>query len=375
MSISSDDKKIRVLLTPAMATDHFLSMDLYLKNLVEALEARADERFAFEVIVPKGVTSTLGRQWRRYVEYPRLIAAYHARYPDAILHVLDHSYAHLCRASMPNILTCHGLENFKLPLRWPWHQALWTYRVRSMRFARQIVAISQDVAADVRRFTATPPDRLSVIYYGIDPLFSPEGPAPAAAATLDPLRRAGERLVLHVGVNIARKNVGLILEAVARLRGEGLPVKFVKVGPDPRDAGYGPQIDRLGLGPHIINLGMLRPEELAGLYRACDVMAFPSLYEGFGRPIVEAQACGLPVVVADTAPANEIGGRGIPTHPPHDAAALAAQLRTVLTDPAARAAVVAAGHENTRRFVWAEHAREIMDLYARVHRDAAAAAG
>jgi len=349
-----------------MAIDQSLSMDLYLENLLAAFAAEPDDRFDLQVVVPTGAGGRLGKQWKRYVEYPRLLAARAARAPGTMVHVLDHSYGHLCRGGFPSVLTCHGLENFKLPLKFPWHQALWTYRVRSMRFARSVVAISEDVAADVRRYTATRPERMRLVYYGIDPVFSPDGPAPAAGAMLAALRQAGERLVLHVGVNIARKNIGVALEAVARLRGEGLPVKFVKGGSDPREDGYAEQIERLGLGPHLVNLGWMKSDELAGVYRACDAMAFPSRHEGFGRPIVEAQACGLPVVVAATDCAREIGGGGSPTHPPDDAPALAAHLRSILTDPAARAAVVEAGFENIRRFSWAEHVRALRELYARV---------
>ncbi len=359
-------RTVPVLLAPAMAIDRSMSMDLYLENLLAAFRAEADARFDFQVVVPTGASGRLGKQWKRYVEYPRLLLREAQRRPGAILHVLDHSYGHLCRTGLPSLLTCHGLENFKLPLRYPWHQALWIYRVRSMRRAQRVVAISEDVAADVRRYTGTPADRLSVVYYGIDPIFRPDGPAPTAGPSLAALREAGERLVLHVGVNIARKNVGVILEALALLRGEGLAVKFVKVGPDPRGDGYAEQIERLGLGPHLVCLGTLPAGELAGVYRACDALSFPSIHEGFGRPIVEAQACGLPVVVAATDCAREIGGAGIPTHPGDDPAALAARLRSVLTEPPARQAVVAAGFENTRRFSWSEHARALKELYARV---------
>ena len=374
--------RIPVLLAPAMAIDHSTSMDLYLENLLDAF-APYQDRFDFEVVTPPGAGGRLGKQWRRYVDYPRVLAARARQKPGAILHVLDHSYGHLCRTRMPSLLSCHGLENFKLPLRYPWHQALWLYRVKSMRFARRVLAISEDVAADVRRYTATAPDHIRLAYYGVDPVFQPAfadaGRAPARLHTadatstldkLDSLRHEGQLLVLHVGVNIPRKNIGCLLDALAILRAENLPVKFVKVGSDPRADGYAEQTARLGLDPHLACLGWLRAPELAAVYRACDVLAFPSIHEGFGRPIVEAQACGLPVVVADTDCAREIGGAGIPTHSPTDAADLAARLREVLSDPATRARVVAAGSENVRRFSWAEHVRTLTDLYAQVHRDA-----
>ena len=371
--------RIPILLAPAMAIDHSTSMDLYLENVLDAFAPYKD-RFDFEVVTPRRAGGRLGKQWRRYVDYPRVLAAKARQKPGAILHVLDHSYGHLCRTPVPSLLSCHGLENFKLPLRYPWHQALWLYRVKSMRFARSVVAISEDVATDVRRYTGTAPDRIRLAYYGIDPVFRSADAgldrpgathhtvdANAALDKLEALRREGNRLILHVGVNIPRKNIGCLLDAIAILRAENLPVKFVKVGSDPRADGYAEQTASLRLDPHMVCLGWLRAPELAAVYRACDVLAFPSIHEGFGRPIVEAQACGLPVVVADTECAREIGGVGIPTHPPTEAAALAARLREVLQASEVCSRVVAAGFENVRRFSWAEHARVLTDLYTQIH--------
>ena len=109
------------------------------------------------------------------------------------------------------------------------------------------------------------------------------------------------------------------------------------------------------------------PPALAAVYRACHVLAFPSIHEGFGRPIIEAQACGLPVVVADTASAHEIAGDGALIHAPTDAADLAAKVRTALTELETHASLVRRGFENIQRFSWAEHARLLTEIYARLH--------
>lgn len=357
--------KIPVLLAPALTVDRALSMDLYLANLQSALAPFAD-RFDFEVVAPATVPGDpwAAKQWKRYVGYPRLLARRLRARPGAVLHVLDHSYGHLCRADVPTVLTCHGLENFRLKLGLFWQQALWVYRVKAMRRARRIVAISGDVADDARRFIAPPPGKIVLDYYGVDEVFSPRGePFPALAAR----RAAGELLVLHVGMNIARKNVGLLLDALAELRAQGLSVRFVKVGSDPRADGYRARMASLGLLEPFDYLGWLDAPALAAVYRSCHVLAFPSIHEGFGRPIIEAQACGLPVVVADTASAREIAGAGALVHAPADAADLAARLRAVLTEPHTRAGLVARGFENLPRFSWAEHARVLTEIYAQLH--------
>ena len=354
-----------VLLAPALAVDRALSMDLYLANLQAALAPFAD-RFDFEVVTPATVPGDpwAAKQWKRYVAYPRLLARRLQARPGAVLHVLDHSYGHLCRGDVPTVLTCHGLENFRLKLAHFWQQALWLYRVKSMRRARRVVAISGDVADDTRRFVGVLAEKITLDYYGVDPIFTPQG---EPVATLAARREAGELLVLHVGMNIARKNVGLLLDALGKLRAQGVPVRFVKVGSDPREDGYREQMTSLGLLDHFDYLGWLDSPALAAVYRACHVLAFPSIHEGFGRPIIEAQACGLPVVVADTASAREIAGAGALIHAPTDVDDLAAQVRAALTEPEMHANLVRRGFENIRRFSWAEHARVLTEIYVQLH--------
>lgn len=371
--------KISVLLAPALAADHSLSMDLYAENLRAALPAFRDE-VDYEFLVPPSDPQTTGRalrQWKRYVEYPRLLRArLRAMPPGTVLHVLDHSYGHLCRLAdaAPTVATCHGLENFLLPLRWPWHQAMWVYRVKAMRRARRVVAISGDVARDVQRFIGLPAARVPVYHYGIDPVFRPaaadgepgdEGSS-TAAARIAALRRAGRIIVLHVGFNVARKNLPVLLDALARLLAAGVPVTFVKVGADPRADGYGAGI--AALGEHFEYLGWLGTTDLAAVLRNADVLAFPSRHEGFGRPIVEAQASGLPVVVADTDSAREIAGTGALFHPPDSAEELAGCLRAATGDAKVRRELVAAGFANTRRFLWREHVRGLVETYRELQR-------
>ena len=338
--------KISVLLAPALAADGSLSMDLYVENLRATLPDFADQ-VDYEFLAPPTDPRTTGRafrQWQRYVEYPRLLRRRLRAMPrGTVLHVLDHSYGHLCHLAdvAPTVATCHGLENFLLPLRWPWHQALWTYRVKAMRRARRVVAISGDVARDVQRFIGLPAGRVPVYHYGIDPVFRPvtsaatgtddvsekeEGPA---AARIVALHQAGRIVVLHVGFNVARKNLPVLLDALRRLLEAGVPITFVKVGADPRSDGYGAGV--AALGEHFEHLGWLRPADLAAVLRRADVLAFPSLHEGFGRPIVEAQACGLPVVVADTDSAREIAGAGALYHRPDSTEELAGCIRRATT--------------------------------------------
>ena len=98
------------------------------------------------------------------------------------------------------------------------------------------------------------------------------------------------------------------------------------------------------------------------IYSLCDVFVFPSTYEGFGLPVLEAQACGTPVILAESSCLPEVGGDGALYFPPHDEGALAEQI-TRLVDPAVRDPLVAAGFANAAKFTWKAHAEKVLRSY------------
>ena len=116
----------------------------------------------------------------------------------------------------------------------------------------------------------------------------------------------------------------------------------------------------------IRNLGFLHEDRLTALYNLCDVLAFPSLYEGFGMPVAEAQACGLPCVISNASSLPEIGGEGALYHDPLDAQALADQLQRVYEDKELRASLRAKGFANAQRFDWDRHVDTLMQYWGSI---------
>jgi glycosyltransferase involved in cell wall biosynthesis len=217
---------------------------------------------------------------------------------------------------------------------------------RSARRADRILTGSESTKVDLVERYGIVPERIVVTPYGVDSSFAPDGP-----------RREGEPYVLFVGSLQTRKNPELALRTLAVADGR---LGLVLAGPD---RGLEPQLRRLaaelGIEERVEFTGHVPRRELAALYRGAQVLLFPSLYEGFGLPVLEAMASGTPVVTTSSSSIPEVaGGAAILAVPEPDA--LAAAIAEALDR---REALVAAGLEQARRFTWTETARATAEVY------------
>lgn len=221
-----------------------------------------------------------------------------------------------------------------------------TFVPRSARRADRIVTGSASTKRDLVERYAVAPEKITVTPYGVDSVFHPDGPRPE-----------GSPYVLFVGALQARKNPELALRAVAAADG-GL--RLVLAGPD---RGLGARIldlaARLGLAERVEVTGHVRRDELAALYRGASALLFPSRYEGFGLPVLEAMASGTPVVATSSSSIPEVAGEAAILAEP-EPQALAAAIERAIAD---RAAFATAGLEQAGRFSWTETARLTADVY------------
>jgi glycosyltransferase involved in cell wall biosynthesis len=267
-------------------------------------------------------------------------------------------------ADCPFVVTVHDLSFLRHPhLFRPANRLYLSTMARvSARRARRVIAVSAHAARETVQLLGVRREKIDVIYHGVDPTFRPLKEEQVA----DFRARKGlpARFVLFVGTLEPRKNVLSLVEAFARLAEPD--VALVLAG------GRGwyyeeifERIEQLGLHERVVLPGYVPYEELALWYNAAAVFAYPSLYEGFGMPVTEAQACGTPVLTSNVTSLPEAAGDGALQVDPHDVEEIAQGLRRLLVDAALRDDLRRRGLAHAARFVWQRTADETLDVYRR----------
>lgn len=270
-------------------------------------------------------------------------------------------------APCPTVVTVHDLFADLHP---EWFAAgvgarLAAVQCRAARSARLVVAVSPNTARDVTQVYGVPEDRVRVVPNGVSlDVFTPTAPTDERLESVT--RRLGVRrpFVLCVGSLMPWRNAPRLLEAVALLRGRwGLPHELLFVGRDiwGTDPTAGIARQRGWGWAHFA--GYVDDADLPSLYHAADVMAYPSLYEGFGIPPVEALACGTPVVASTAGSLPETLGDAALLVYPTDVRALAGALRTAIEDTAVRTRLRARGLKIAGRYTWQAAAEATVQVY------------
>ncbi|HEY81355.1 MAG TPA: glycosyltransferase family 4 protein [Caldilineae bacterium] len=234
---------------------------------------------------------------------------------------------------------------------------------KSARKADAILTVSQSAADDIIRLQKVPPERVHVTYESLGAPHAPVTDEEELARIRDHYRLP-DRYLFYLGGFDPRKNVPLLLEAYARARqlAPDLP-PLVLAGrlPDPDDDWFTdplPIIQRLGLSDHVRVLGFVPDAHKPALYTLADLFLFPSRYEGFGMPPLEAMACGTPAIVADNSSLPEITGGVTPIVPTDDEDALARAILATLANPPAPDALIA----RANAFTWQETATRTAEV-------------
>lgn len=211
-------------------------------------------------------------------------------------------------------------------------------------------------------------EKLRVIPWGVDERFAPVEDQ-AARERLELKYGLPPHFVLFVGRVEPKKNVQRVVQAYfSAVMSRGLPHRLVLAGPQ----GWGAPaevkriVKELGLAEKVHFLGFLPDEEMPTLYSMASALFFPSFAEGFGLPVLEAQACGTPVVCGDIAPLREVAGDAARFAPPADLPALREALEAVLGDDKTARQLAEAGQANAAKYTWERHAENTLALYREV---------
>ncbi|MBN2172420.1 MAG: glycosyltransferase family 4 protein [Candidatus Krumholzibacteriota bacterium] len=229
---------------------------------------------------------------------------------------------------------------------------------RAARLCHRLVAVSETTRRDFLARVDCPPERLRVVSEGVDPAFAPAGAEAVAALA----RRRGlpGRYLLYLGSIDRRKNVGRLIGAYARSRVRGELPLVLAGGPGFDGGRIRAEAEALGLAGDLVWLGYAADAELPALYSGAAAFLFPTLYEGFGLPILEAMACGTPVLAGDRGAAPETAGGHAVLADPEDETALAAGIEAVL---GLGAAAREAARAHASRFTWEACARGVLAVY------------
>jgi glycosyltransferase involved in cell wall biosynthesis len=274
----------------------------------------------------------------------------------------------------PSVVTFHDLSFLFYPqgFRRLNRTYLRTFGRLSAGRARRVIAVSESTKRDLVKCYGLPPDRIDVVYNGVDAGFRP---MPTDRVNAFRSREVlPERFILFVGTLEPRKNVTRLIEAYARLPKGRPPLVLVGSKGWLYDEIFA-RVEALGLQDEVRFAGYVPADALPYWYNAAELLAYPSLYEGFGLPPLEAMACGTPVVTSTASSLPEVVGNAGLLVDPTDVEALAAAMERVLSEPDLRRQMQAAGLARARHFSWETTARRTVETYRRALRSGEDKAG
>ena len=316
------------------------------------------ERPGFQLVVLPDRSPPMRLLWEQ-TAFPALAA----RHKLDLLHSPHYTMPLVYRGR--TVVTFHDMTFFLFP---GMHTLSKRYFFRlfihlSQRRATALIADSESTRQDAIRLAGVPPGKIHTTLLGITPDFHPESDLAALEAVRQKYHLP-ERFLLFVGLLEPRKNLPALLQAFAALPPQQPPVKLVVVG---RQGWMYEQtlqlVHSLGLDDRVHFTGYVDQADMPRVYNLAEVAVYPSIYEGFGFPVLEAMASGTPVITSDVSSMPEIAGEAGVTLPPGDVPALTQAIQSLLSDPVERGRRSRLGLERAAQFTWERCAAQTLDVY------------
>lgn len=310
-----------------------------------------------EIFVPAALSRTSA--------YARLVPLWLARHGVSLVHFpFLFAPATWVGTSLRRVVTIHGASRAALDddLVSKFSEAELARTRRRLGAFDRVLTVSESAKREVVEHYRVPQDRVTVVYNGVGDSFRP-GAANDLVLEKYGLRRP---YILTISTIKPKKNVIGSVRAFARLREKhpDMPHQLALVGYTmPGYTEVADEIRALGLSDHVITTGWTESSDIPALYAGADLVLFPSLHEGFGLPVVEGMASGVPVVASNVCSIPEVGGDAILTFDPSNLDDIVASSERALFDPSTRAVLVERGLERAARFTWTEAARRTAAVY------------
>jgi glycosyltransferase involved in cell wall biosynthesis len=349
----------------------------YADRIVEGLKSYRPEIEVNESKPPSPSRLQLGRIGRgaatylvRYGWYPAQLRTIRAD----INHITDHLHAHLVRQLQPQrtIITCHDLTTFVHPenitstsLFPSLTKSIYRHALNRLHEAACVIAVSENTRRDILKLSRCTPEQVRVVHHGINTVFTDNPYREEVLAFRKRYATNSARLLLHVGLTTPYKNIESVLRVLHGLAGHTEHFRLIKVGQE-----FTPSqlrmIQDLGLADRVTHLGKLGTRDLVIAYQACDLLLFPSIYEGFGWPPLESMACGTPVVASTTGAMPEIVGDAAILEHPTDINKLVQAVAGILNNEDLRKRLIAAGLQRAKLFTWQQSISQLAAIYGDV---------
>jgi len=367
---------LRIAIDASAIPERRAGAGVYTYQLVRALAALPRKhrfvvfarRGLFDHLVGPGLRVAHVNPWSRAMRLgweQAMLPLLLRRYRIDVLHSPHHHTPLVLPPPPPRrVVTVHDVTFLLLPERYPPVRRLYMEAVTraSALVAEAIITPSQTVRDDLVRTLRVPAERVVAVPEAAAARFAPAS-GEAQARVRERYGLPG-RFVLSVGSREPGKNRSRLLRALALLRGQGLACDLAIVGqPAWRYEAEAALVQSLGLYGCVRFLGYVPDDDLPALYSAATVFAYPSLYEGFGLPVLESMACGTPVVTSNVSATAEVAGGAALLVDPRDTRALAGALGRLLSDEALRGELRARGLERASQFSWERAARETQLIY------------
>ena len=267
--------------------------------------------------------------------------------------------------NIPTLLTVHDLSFAHYPEVFPAPLVQYLNSVVPWSISRttHILADSVSTKRDLMTLWQVPEAKITVLYCGVDARFAPMTDKKVLTAVRHKYALGDTPYILNVGTIQPRKNYQMLIRAFKPVA-EQHPHNLIFAG------GKGwlydqmmAEVDKQGLNGRVHFIGFVDDSDLPALYTDASLLTFPSLYEGFGLPLLEAMACGVPVISSNASSLPEVVGDSGLLLSPHDETAWSASLHDLLADPVRRSRMVAAGFRQARQFTWRKAGHDLLRLY------------